>query len=64
MIQPGQTTPITGAITGYLAAARAAESQDESPGATTCAIVKPAKQYAKPSNHPSMRKPPDKGARQ
>ncbi len=39
MIQPGQTTPITVAITGYLPAARIAESQDESAGATTCAIV-------------------------
>ena len=62
MIQPGQTTPITGAITGCLPAARAAESQDESAGATTCTIVKPAKQYAEPSNYPSMRKPPDMGA--
>ena len=64
MIQPGQTTPITGAITGYLPAARTAEFQDESAGATTYATVKPAKQYAEPSNHPNMRKPPDKGARQ
>ena len=60
MIQPGQTTPII----GYLPDARTAEFQDESPGATTRAIVEPAKQYAEPSNHPSMRKPPDKGARQ
>ena len=52
MIQPSQTTPITGAITGYLPAARIAESQDESAGATIYAIVKPAKQDAEPSSHP------------
>ena len=52
MIQPGHTTPITGAITGYLPAARTAEFQDESAGATIRAIVKPAKQYAEPKGTP------------
>ena len=39
MSQSGQITAIAGAIIGYLPAARIAEFQYESAGATICAIV-------------------------